>query len=160
MHSYREQDEFARAASLEQPKWDNRFMELAEMISTWSKDPSTKIGVIIVKDRKIKGTGYNGFPKGIDDFTKRLYDRDVKYAYTIHAEINAILDAGTDAKDSTMYLYGMPGPPCKECSKLIIQAGITEVVTRSGEEPERWKESFDFARGLLEEARVNVRYIP
>ena len=92
-------------------KWDTRFMKLAREISTWSKDPSSKIGAVIVNDeRRILATGYNGFPKGIEDTEERLNDRDQKYPLIVHAEMNALMNAlysGVSVKDATIYVYGL-----------------------------------------------------
>ena len=66
-------------------KWDKRFINIAESVSTWSKDPSRKIGAIAVRNRKILSTGYNGFPKGIEDTEARLNVREIKYQYVVHA---------------------------------------------------------------------------
>jgi dCMP deaminase len=111
-------------------KWDNRFMKIAREISTWSKDPSSKIGAVIVNDdRRILATGYNGFPKGIEDTDERLNDREQKYPRIVHAEMNALMAAlhsGVSVKDATIYVYGLP--ICPECTKSIIQAGIKRVV--------------------------------
>lgn len=111
-------------------KWDNRFMKIAREISTWSKDPSSKIGAVIVNnDRRILATGYNGFPKGIEDTDERLHDREQKYPRIVHAEMNALMAAlhsGVSVKDATIYVYGLP--VCPECTKSIIQAGIKRVV--------------------------------
>jgi dCMP deaminase len=136
-------------------KWDQRFMELARLVSTWSKDPSTKIGVALVKDRKVVSTGYNGFPAGIAD-DDRLHDRPVKYTLVVHAEMNALLQAGHDASHSTAYLWGFPGPPCQQCAKHLIQAGVKRVVTRAGEDNPRWAEDFKIARAMLAEAGVTL----
>lgn len=139
-------------------KWDRRFMEMAQLVSTWSKDPSTKIGVVLVKDRKVISTGYNGFPEGIAD-DERLNDREQKYAIVLHAEMNALIQAGRDARDSTLYLWGMPGPPCQNCAKHLIQAGITRVVTRPGELEPRWADQIQAAYGILEEAHVLINTV-
>ena len=92
-------------------KWDERFLKLAEQISTWSKDPSRKIGAIAVRDRKILATGYNGFPKGIEDSDDRYNNRELKYMYVVHAEMNCIYNAaeyGVSLKWSTLYIVGLP----------------------------------------------------
>lgn len=111
-------------------KWDTRFMKLAREISTWSKDPSSKIGAVIVNDdRRILATGYNGFPKGIEDTEERLNDREQKYPRIVHAEMNALMAAlhsGVSVKDATIYVYGLP--VCPECTKSIISAGIKRIV--------------------------------
>lgn len=138
-------------------EWDHHFLGLAYQVGQMSKDPSTKIGVVLVRDKKVISCGYNGFPKGIAD-DERLHDRAQKYPRTVHAEMNAIIQAGRDAEGCTMYLYGMPGPPCGPCAKHIIAAGISRVVTRDGEIPERWAEDFALARDMLSEAEIPVRY--
>ena len=114
-------------------KWDIRYLELAKFISTWSKDPSTKVGAVIVGSMgQILATGYNGFPRDIWDHDDRLNDRQKKYQYTVHAEMNCIYNstyAGIMLKDSTLYVYGRC--ICPECSKGIIQSGIRRVVIPS-----------------------------
>ena len=129
----------------QQLKWDFRFMGIARSVATWSKDPSTKIGAVIVNaDRHIVATGYNGFPSGLgDDF--RLEIRDMKYPRIIHAEMNAILQAGRDCIGSTLYMWGMEGAPCTNCTKHLIQAGIKRVVAAGPLHPE----PFRVARVLL-----------
>jgi len=111
-------------------KWDRRFMEMAEIISGWSKDPSSKIGAVVVNaERRILATGYNGFPRGIEDSDERLNNRDEKYPRIIHAEMNALMNAlynGVTVKDATLYVYGLP--VCPACTKCVIQAGIKRVV--------------------------------
>ena len=138
------------------PKWDRRFLELAQLVSTWSKDPSTKIGVVLVKNRKVVATGYNGFPVGIED-DDRLHDRERKYALVVHAEMNALLQAGRDAEGSTLYLWGFSGCPCQNCSKHIIQAGVKNIVYYDGPQPpERWAGELEAARATLREAGLGV----
>ena len=111
-------------------KWDNRFMRLAKEIASWSKDPSSKIGAVIVNsDRRILATGYNGFPKGIQDTEERLNDREEKYPRIVHAEMNALMNAlysGISLRDSIIYVYGLP--VCPECTKAIISSGIKRIV--------------------------------
>jgi len=142
-------------------KWDLRFIELAKHISLWSKDPSTKVGCVVVgEDREIRSTGFNGFPRGIDDNEERLLDRDKKYPLICHAEENAIMHAariGVSLKNSTAYVTW---PPCSRCARSLIQAGIKEVVYPDGGEiPERWKEDFTTSNEMMKEAGVNVRCI-
>ena len=94
-------------------KWDMRFLDLATHISEWSKDPSTKVGCVVVgPDREIRSTGFNGFPRGILDSDDRLTDRDLKYPLICHAEENAIMHAariGLALKGCIMYVTW---PPC------------------------------------------------
>lgn len=140
-------------------KWDQRFMEVARLVATWSKDPSSKIGVVLVKDRRIIATGYNGFPVGVEDSPERLSDRPTKYALVVHAEMNALLQVGPAAKESTLYLHGLPGPPCAGCAKHIVQAGVSRIVTLAGEEPQRWADEFAKARLLLNEGGIRIEYV-
>jgi dCMP deaminase len=145
------------AANVE--KWDRRFLEQAKLVSTWSKDPSTKVGAILVNDlRQVVGQGYNGFPRGIADTPERLNDRETKYKLVVHAEVNAILDAGRDARGAVLYVYPsfMVPPICHECCKMAIQAGVVGIV---GYEPnpddprvQRWKDSISVARDMWLEA--------
>ena len=142
-------------------KWDIRFLELAKHISGWSKDPSTKVGCVVVgEDREIRSTGFNGFPRGISDDNDRLTDREKKYPLICHAEENAIMHAariGVSLKGSTAYVTW---PPCSRCARSLIQAGIKEVVYSTAEDiPERWLDDFNISTGMLEEANVVVRPI-
>lgn len=142
-------------------KWDLRFIGLAQHISTWSKDPSTKVGCVVVgEDREIRSTGFNGFPRGINDDEERLTDREKKYPLICHAEENAIMHAariGVSLKDSTAYVTW---PPCSRCARSLIQAGIREIVyPETGKIPERWIEDFTISDSMLNEAGVAVRSI-
>lgn len=108
--------------------WDKRFMDLADHVAKWSKDPSTKVGAIIVNQNKqILSIGYNGFPRGVEDRQWRYDDREMKYLFVAHAERNAIDNAFTDIRGSTLYTSLCP---CNECAKSIIQKGIARVVTK------------------------------
>ena len=142
-------------------KSDIRFLDLAEHISAWSKDPSTKVGCVIVgEDREIRSTGFNGFPRGIDDDEERLHNRDLKYPLICHAEENAIMHAariGVSLKGSVAYVTW---PPCSRCARSLIQAGINEVIYRDGMEiPERWMDDFNTSTAMFKEAGVAVRKI-
>lgn len=141
-------------------KWDHRFMRLAREISTWSKDPSSKIGAVVVNDeRRILATGYNGFPRGIADTNERLNDREQKYPRIIHAEMNALMNAlysGVSVKGATIYVYGLP--VCSECTKSVIQAGISRVViTYPQLAPEKWQTQWnELSWPMYNEANVPV----
>ena len=143
-------------------KWDERFLRIATEVASWSKDPGTTVGAVLVSDKRIIATGYNGFPQGISDRFERYEDRDLKLAYTVHAEVNAILNAaknGAKTNGSTLYVTF---PPCVSCSTSVIQAGIARVVCPDlSTAPERWLDSFTMGNGLLEEAGVEVStYFP
>ena len=140
-------------------KWDERFLDLAKHISGWSKDPSTKVGCVVVgEDREIRSTGFNGFPRGISDDPERLLDREQKYPLICHAEENAIMHAariGVSLKNCTAYVTW---PPCTRCARSLIQAGVTEVVYPVGSDiPERWVKDFTISTGMMEEAGVKIR---
>ncbi|MFL2963319.1 MAG: deoxycytidylate deaminase [Candidatus Thalassarchaeaceae archaeon] len=140
-------------------KWDLRFIDLAKHISEWSKDPSTKVGCVIVgEDREIRSTGFNGFPRGIDDTSERLEDRSQKYPMICHAEENAIMHAariGVSLKGTMAYVTW---PPCSRCSRSLIQAGISEIVYPSDIEiPDRWQSDFQIASEMMREAGIIVR---
>lgn len=139
------------------PKWDERFMDVARLVSTWSQDPGTKVGCVLVDARRILSTGYNGLPQGIADLSERLTDREWKLSVTVHAEVNAILNAGKHgAKTEGTVLY-TTFPPCSNCSSAIIQAGIVRVVCPSYlSAPERWRSNFFLGRSLLEEAGISL----
>lgn len=138
-------------------KWDVRFFELAVLVSDWSKDPGTKVGAALVDDKRILATGYNGFPAGINDSPERYANREVKLAYTVHAEVNALLNAaknGAKTEGSTLYTTFHP---CVNCAAAVIQGGINRVVCPSvSSSPERWQVSFGHARDLMLEAGIEV----
>jgi dCMP deaminase len=143
-------------------RWDGHFLALADECSRMSKDPSTKVGAVIVgPDHEIRSTGFNGFPRGIADTHERLTCREVKIGLMVHAEANAILHAarvGSAIKGCTMYLVA---PPCAGCAISIIQAGIIEVVAKplTSDLAARWKPSIDTALALLAEAGVAYREV-
>lgn len=141
--------------------WDQKFMGLARHISTWSKDPSTKVGAVIVDDRRcVRSHGYNGFPRGIADTAERLYDRDWKLAHTVHAERNAILNAPVPVLGCVLYITAAP---CGDCVLEIIQGGIREVVIPvASQDPfaERadWAEKLQAGLSDLVEVGIPVRH--
>lgn len=136
-------------------KWVRRFLELAKHVGSWSKDPSTKTGAVLVDGfRRVLGTGYNGFARGVHDTAERLNDRPTKYKMVVHAEANAILNATADTHGSIMYVH--PWPPCSQCAALVIQAGVAVVIapTPTPEQAERWGADFELTRKMFEEAGV------
>jgi dCMP deaminase len=111
--------------------WDEYFMGIALLSAKRSKDPNTQVGACIVNQHnKIVGIGYNGFPIGCSDDElpwQRQSENinDTKYPYVVHAEANAILNSTKDLHGSRIYVALFP---CNECTKLIIQSGITEIL--------------------------------
>jgi dCMP deaminase len=135
--------------------WDIRFLELAKLVASWSKDPSTKCGAVIVNpDKTIISVGYNGFARGMDDDERFYNDRELKYPRTIHAEMNAILNANSSVKGC--YLYVWPFFTCDRCAVHVIQAGIKSVIypLHPTDKWERWKEAFARAQYFYDEANV------
>jgi dCMP deaminase len=136
-------------------KWDIRFLELAEHISRWSKDPSTKCGAVIVdNDRRIVSVGYNGLPKGISKEDGYLDDKDLKYVVIIHAEHNALIFAKQSIEGYTLYTW--PFSSCAHCTSMFIQAGIRRMVFPSMPEriKDRWGKDAKVADRLRAEAGI------
>lgn len=139
------------------PKWDARYLDLAQHVAGWSRDPSTKVGAVIVRpDKTIASMGFNGFPRGVDDTSERLSDRDTKLSMILHAEQNAVLSAHERLTDCTAYVWPMPA--CSHCAAVLIQAGIKRVVAPSPQR--RWVESCLLGREMLREAGVEVQWVP
>jgi len=133
--------------------WDRHFLDIAELCSKMSKDPSTKVGCVIrAPDKSIVSTGYNGFPASIPDNKEYLENREIKYTYIIHAEENAIKFA-TNTQDSrsrdlslcTLYTTLFP---CEKCYNLIRKFGIKKIVTLEPTESqlERWGQIFEIVK--------------
>jgi len=139
--------------------WDEYFMSLAHLSAVRSKDPSTQVGAVIVdSNNRVVGLGYNGFPRGCDD-NKFPWERegeylDTKYAYVVHAELNAILNANKLIENCRLYVSLFP---CNECSKAIIQSGIKEIIYES----DKYKDldQFKASKKMLEAAGVKLRQL-
>ena len=135
-------------------KWVDRMMELSRHVSTWSRDPSTKVGAVVVDvmSKKVLGMGFNGFPRGVNDLQERYDDRPTKYKMVVHAEVNALLNANGPVQGCALFCTY---PPCSECCKYVIQTGIVFIVCPPAIDP-RWKESFETTRIMCEEAGVHI----
>jgi dCMP deaminase len=160
--------------------WDRRFLELAKLISTWSKDPSSQVGAVIVSpDKRIVSVGYNGLPAKIKDGHEHPYctwntdgtttkhepdkceyltNRELKMRVIIHAEKNAVLFAQRSLTNHTLYTY--PFMCCPQCASFVIQSGITRCVAPelkpSSEKYERWNPEFEISKTIFKEAGVNL----
>lgn len=139
-------------------EWDDRFFDLADMVGSWSKDPSTKVGAVIIRpDRTIASVGYNGFPRGVDDNPEIYEDRPTKYMRIVHAEANAILSAREPLHGYTLYVT--PLHPCATCSGLIIQAGIKVVnysMSKQNIRNEAWQQHYEQMTEMFLQA--GIRY--
>ena len=142
-------------------KWDQRMIELAQLVATWSKDRSRQTACVIVgPNREIRATGYNGFPRGADDTKDARHERPAKYHWTEHAERNAIYNAariGTPLDGCTIY---MPWYPCADCARAIVQSGIVEVVAVAPDwNDPKWAADFAMVTELFEECGTKVRFV-
>ena len=134
--------------------WDERFLRIVDEVTSWSKDPSTKCGAIIVRpDRSIVSYGFNGFPSRIGDRPRRLNHRPTKYELVVHSETNALLFAHEKVEGYTLYANTIP---CCRCAVNIIQAKIARVVCHAptADYLKRWRESVDKTLALFKEGRV------
>lgn len=141
--------------------WDKRFLDLASHIAQWSKDPSTKVGAVIVdKDRRVVSLGYNGFPRNVHDTDDRLNNKSIKLQLVKHAEENAILNSLQRPVNCTLYVTHHP---CASCAGSIIQSGITRVAfpkhSLDDGFGERWKTSISLAQEIFTEANVKLECI-
>ena len=137
-------------------KWCDRFMQLAEHVATWSKDPSTQVGCVIADTQnRVVSLGFNGFPRGIKDLANRYKDRETKYLFVAHAERNALDNAPLSVEGCTLY---SPLFPCNECAKSIIQKGIKKVVSYKPTE-DRPNLHWDISEQMFREAGVMVYMI-
>lgn len=137
-------------------KWADRFMHMARIVASWSKDPTTKVGAVAVDDSKrILESGYNGLPMGVMDLDTRMA-RPAKYLWTLHAEANLVATAARSRlQGSTVYVTHLC---CAQCAALLINAGVARVVCGSGT-TSMPREHFEAARQMLSEAGVVVDVI-
>lgn len=152
-------------------RWDRYFINLAIENARMSKDPSTKVGAVIVgPDKEVRSMGFNGLPRGFEDTSERLQDREMKLSFVVHGELNAILNAariGVSTKGCSLYFAAIDpsgliwgGAPCVRCTVEIIQSGITEIVCPPFKNtPSRWARSVELSRDVLREAGVPVREV-
>jgi dCMP deaminase len=137
-------------------KWDVRFLAVAALVASWSKDPSTTVGAVAVRDRRILATGFNGLPAGVADLRERLENRELKLMMVAHAEANCIThaaQAGVSLTGATVYVTFHP---CSNCAALLINSGITRVVIPKTVVPERWQVNFTLASTMFYEAGVSL----
>ena len=140
-----------------------KYMEIVDAIAKLSKDQSTQVGALILGPSfEVRSVGYNGAPRGCSaDEDERGVTRPEKYFWFSHAELNAITNAarvGTPLAGSSIVVTH---PPCMDCARAIVQAGIIEVVTRmpAPEFLERWREHADRTQRLFEECHVKYEWL-
>jgi dCMP deaminase len=142
-------------------KWITRFMSQAELVSSWSRDPSTKCGAVIVDSKnRVVSTGFNGFPQKFKDTEDDYKNRNRKYNLIVHSEINAIIFANKSLDDCVMFCY--PMIPCCRCAAAICQTGIKLVVfpELSPRLKDRWSDSEQISKELFEKCGVMMLEIP
>lgn len=133
-------------------KWDQRFLDVAKLVSTWSKDPSTQVGAAIAGPQKeLISVGYNGFPRGMPDHEELYNNREWKYSRIVHGEMNALIHAKALPPGCTLYTY--PVMSCDRCVVVMLQAGIRRFVTYKAtpDKEERWGEAFKRTRQYTKE---------
>jgi dCMP deaminase len=145
--------------------WDYRFLDLATLVSSWSKDPSTKTGAVIVgPDKGVISVGFNGFPSGMPDGQELYENREEKYSRVVHCEVNALLFAHR-AIPAGSTLYTVPFMSCDRCVVQMLQAGIKRFVAplATADKLERWGDAFNKTRkyilecgGELAEVKLNA----
>ena len=148
-----------------QAKWDNRYVRLAQEVATWSKDPSTKVGAVLVRpNNSVASTGFNGFPPGHDDSPALYADRAYKYQHVVHAEINA-LEFLTGETPSGFTLY-TSFPCCPNCMEAAVKAGVTAVVFPpiqfAGKDEawvKQWNELIDRSLEIARTNGIQVRWV-
>ena len=136
-------------------KWHLRFLRLAREVASWSKDPSTQVGCVIVdQSRRVVSLGFNGLPAGMRDTAERLLNRDLKLALTIHAEENALLFAGRPVHGCTAFVTRHP---CAHCAAKLIQSGIGAVIYLPNPDfDRRWADDLALSGQALAEAGIPV----
>ena len=141
-------------------KWDVRFLQLARLVSSWSKDPSTRVGCTIVDEKqRLVSIGFNGLPRGVPDSSEILGGRETKLRLVLHAEDNAVLFSQRSVEGCTCYVY--PMPPCAQCASRLIQAGIVRVVSVQPSEAlmGRWGGDFELAEWMYGQAGVTLNLV-
>ena len=134
--------------------WEEYFMSLALVASLKSKDPSTQVGAVIIdnRTRKLVSSGYNGFPRYIDD-DKIPQTRPEKYLYVVHAELNAILHAQRELSDCSLYVTVFP---CADCMKAMVQSGIKRVVYLNDLNGSDWNDSRKATMKMADLAGIKI----
>ena len=143
------------------PSFDVWCMKQVYLTAERSRDPSTKIGSVLVRDKNIIGSGYNGFARKVLDLPERYNNRETKYKFVVHSENNAVLTCarlGISTLDSVLYTQACP---CHECMKSIIQGGIKEIVIHKKwpMDHAHWLKSFKISKLMAKEAEITLRYL-
>ena len=138
-------------------KWAIRFFQMAELVASWSKDPSTQVGAVITEHNRIVSLGFNGYPQGISD-NAEIDNREIKLLKTLHAEENAILYAKRDLKGCEIWVTHFP---CPNCAAKIIQTGISVVHSPIQNEDflSRWGDKIKLSEEMFTQAGVTIDWL-
>lgn len=141
-------------------KWIEYFMRIAYEVSKLSRDPKTRIGTVLVKDKNIISTGFNGFARGVSDHYSRYSDRLLKYDFICHSESNSITNCARNGISSFNSICLTLGVPCAECTKVLIQGGISKIIIHK-QWPEmnhvkKWIDSVKISKIMLKEANIPI----
>jgi len=134
-------------------KWQQRFMEMAFLCASWSKDPSSKVGAVITQGNRIVSQGFNGYPHGVTDNPDN--PRELKYQLTIHAEANALLHSKRDLTGCSIFATHYP---CPNCTAMIIQSGITHIYVPEQNDDflSRWSDQIAVSNTMIDEVGIVV----
>jgi dCMP deaminase len=144
--------------------WDQYFISMCYLVAMKSKDPSTKVGCVIVgEDNEVVSTGFNSFPRLLNDNVPERAVRPLKHVFIEHAERNAIANAariGASTKNCKMYMMWCP---CVECARMVIQSGVKEIIVHKEfpgnlNHAGHWQESLIHGEQMLQECGVNLRW--
>lgn len=143
-----------------QTEWDRRYLRLAREIASWSRDPSTSVGAILVDAQHIAlATGHNGFTSGLRDTPERLNNRETRLKLTLHGEENCLINAGKAGHavlGATCYVW--PLAPCVSCASKLVQAGVRTIVTVTASPAltSRWGDDLALAQEVYNETGVDL----
>lgn len=144
-------------------KWILRYLRLAKEVASWSKDRSKQIGAVAVNQRGIiLSTGYNGFPRGIEDRLSRYSNREEKYKFIVHAEMNCIYNAsynGVSLDNSYLFVYGLP--VCSKCMDGVISVGVKGVFWTAKDDEIRgpWLSEYDMTLEKSMETGIPIKRV-
>lgn len=138
-----------------QESWLDHYYALANLVATRSKDPSKKVGAVIIDEyRRVVSTGFNGFPRGVNDDPLRYSLKATKYKLIVHSEANAILSAAVPVIGFTIVTTKFP---CSDCTKLIIQSGIKRVFSPPPTTSSPWAEDAEWSLLMMKEAGIYLK---
>jgi len=152
-------------ATIPSPSWAMRFIQLAEIFASYSKDPSTKVGAVAISpDRRIIIPGYNGFPAALQDLPSRLENRDQRLKFTVHAEENVLITLRSLLPPTSPSIKGWTlfttHHPCSKCALALLNSPIDTVIYSTSPSTAdfelRWREDLSVSSDILEEGNIGL----